>query len=148
MNINNIFFDSNDNQNTLNNSKNNLKENFMTFSTNSNLAFKNFGKKLLPKDNYIGVNIKSNDYWKLVSFSKNFLIDNEFINSLDYFCIQNVEKNIYLSIEKKKGENDEESTFINFYEERKDNKIKSKQIEKKEESKNNRRRQKFRVKHG
>ena len=138
MNINNIFFDSNNNQNTVNNSKNNLKENFLTFSTNSNLAFKNFGKKLLPKDNYIGVNIKSNDYWKLVSFSKNFLVDNEFINSLDYFCIQNVEKNISLSIEKKKGEIDEDSVFINFYEERKDNKIKSKHIEKKEESKNKR----------
>ena len=116
--ISNIFFDSNNKENI---GKNNLKENFLTLSKNSNLAYKNFGKKLLPKDNYIGVNIKSNDYWKLVSFSKNFLIDNEFINSLDYFFIQNVEKNYFISIEKKKGDIDDNIPFTNFFEERKDN---------------------------
>ena len=128
--LNNIFFDSNNNQNinSQNNisNKNNLKENFLTFSSNSNLAYKNFGKKLLPKDNYIGVNIKSNDYWKLVSFSRNFLVDNEYINSLDYFCLQNVEKNYFISIEKKKGEMGENASFINFYEERKENLVNSK----------------------
>ena len=98
--INNIF-DSNENP-KVNNNKNNLKENLLTLSTNSNLAYQNFGKKLLPKDKYIGVNIKSNDYWKLVSFSENFLIDNKYINSLDYFCIQNIEKNIFISIDKGK----------------------------------------------
>ena len=116
--ISNIFFDNNYNDISLNN-KNDLRENFLMFSTNSNLAYKNFGKKLLPKDNYIGINIKSNDYWKLVSFSKNFLIDNNFINSLDYFCLQTTEKNIFISIEKKEEEKYENTNFINFYQERK-----------------------------
>ena len=116
--ISNIFFDSNNNNI---NTKNNLKENFLTFITNSNLAYKNFGKKIFPKDNYIGVNIKSNDYWKLISFSKNFLIDNNFINSLDYFSIQNVEKNICILIDKKKDDDENTTSFINFYEERKGN---------------------------
>ena len=116
--ISNIFFDNNFNDINLNN-KNDLRENFLMFSTNSNLAYKNFGKKLLPKDNYIGINIKSNDYWKLVSYSKNFLIDNNFINSLDYFCLQTTEKNIFISIEKKEEEKYENTNFINFYQERK-----------------------------
>ena len=120
--ISNIFFDSNNNNDI--NTKNNLKDIFLTFTTNSNLAYKNFGKKLFPKDNYIGVNIKSNDYWKLISFSKNFLIDNNFVNSLDYFSIQNVEKNICILIDKKKDDDDDDkntNSFINFYEERKGN---------------------------
>ena len=116
--INNIFFDNYD-ANTKNN-RNELKENFLTYSTNSNLAYQNFGKKLLPKDDYIGINIKSNDYWKLVSFSKNFLADNNYINSLDYFCLQTTDKNIFISIEKQNEENYENNNFVNFYQERKD----------------------------
>ena len=113
----NIFFDNYDTNAT--NNKNELKDNFLTYSINSNLAYKNFGKKLLPKDNYIGINIQSNDYWKLVSYSKNFLIDNNYINSLDYFCLQTTDKNIYISIEKKEGEINENTNFVNFYQERK-----------------------------
>ena len=134
--INNIF-DSNENP-KVNNNKNNLKENLLTLSTNSNLAYQNFGKKLLPKDKYIGVNIKSNDYWKLVSFSENFLIDNKYINSLDYFCIQNIEKNIFISIDKGKEKVDENIQFINFYEERKEERKKDKKEEKKKEKKEER----------
>lgn len=50
--------------------QNNLEENFLT----SNFAYKNFGKKLLPEDNYIGIDIKSNDYWRLILFSQNYKI--------------------------------------------------------------------------
>ena len=52
--ISNIFFDNNYNDINLNN-KNDLRENFLMFSSNSNLAYKNFGKKLLPKDNYMEI---------------------------------------------------------------------------------------------
>ena len=131
--FNNIFYDNtNPNNNTNNNDD--LKNNLMTFSKNTNLAYKNFGKKLLPKDNYIGINIKSKDYWKLIPFSNNFLIDNLYIHSLDYFCIQNNEKNIFIYIEKNQDEIEENTYFVNFIEERKGN-IKQQKLMKKKNSK-------------
>ena len=108
MSLKNIFTDVN--------SKSKLKENFLKYSTNSNFAFKNFGKKLLPDDNYIGIDINSKDYWKLILFSQNYIKDYNYINLLDYFCIQNIEKNLYLqSIDLKKGFTEENNKSCNNY---------------------------------
>ena len=105
------------------NPKSKLKENFLTYSTNSNFAYKNFGKKLLPEDNYIGIDIKSKDYWRLILFSQNYIKDNKYINLLDYFCIQNIEKNLFIqSIDSNKLSEDKD--------------LNDKYIEKKKEIKN------------
>ena len=102
------------------NVKSNVKENLLTYSTNSNLAYKNFGKKLLPENDYIGVDIKSKDYWKLILYSQNYIKDNQFINSLDFFSIQNIEKNLFIElIDVGKGQEDE-NEFDNILEGRKE----------------------------
>ena len=112
--IKNIFMDGNPNV------KSNIKENLLTYSTNSNLAYKNFGKKLLPENDYIGVDIKSEDYWKLILYSQNYIKDNQFINSLDFFSIQNIEKNLFIElIDVGKGQEDE-NEFDNILEGRKE----------------------------
>ena len=87
-----------------------LHKNFFTYSNNSNLAYKNFGKKLLPEDNYIGIYKNTRYKWRLISFSQNYIKDNRHINFLDYFCIQNIEKNLFIqSVDLKKDQSDEEN---------------------------------------
>ena len=120
--IKNIFFDPSDIR-TNKVEKNSVKDNFFTYLKNSNFAYKNFGKKILPNDKYIGVNVSFNDCWKLVNFSKNFLVENKYINSLDYFCIQNVEKNMFISIEKKNDAKEDNINNSNYEYERKGNLI-------------------------
>lgn len=110
------------------NSKSNLKENLLTYSANSNLAYKNFGKKILPEDNYIGVDRNKEDYWKLIKFSKDYIKDNDYVNSLDYFCIQNIEKNIFInSVHTNKGESDN-NDVNNLFMRRKNEEMKNKNM--------------------
>jgi len=105
----------------------NLKDNLLTYSANSNLAYKNFGKKLLPEDNYIGVDRNKEDYWKLIKFSKDYINDNDFVNSLDYFCIQNIEKNIFInSVHTNKGESD--NNDVNLFMRRNNEEMKNKNM--------------------
>ena len=67
-----------------------MKENFFSYSTQSNFAYKNFGKKLLPKDNYIGIEKQKTDYWRIINFSQNYIKDNKYINLVYY--INNLKK--------------------------------------------------------
>ena len=103
--LNNIFPDKK--------SRNRMKENFFSYSTQSNLAYKNFGKKLLPEDNYIGIEKHKKDYWRLINFSQNYIKDYKYINLLDYFCIQNIEKNLFIQATDM-GEPEGEDNFDKF----------------------------------
>ena len=103
-----------------------LHENFFNYSNNSNLAYKNFGKKLFPEDNYIGIYKKAKDKWKLISFSQNYIKDNRYINLLDYFCIQNTEKNLFIqAIDLKKGHSDDDNLMEDKIKEEHRSKIKT-----------------------
>ena len=64
------------------------------------------------------------------------MVDNKYINSLDYFCIQNVEKNIFISIENKKDENNYDINN-NYGYERRGNLINISRIKEQKEEGNN-----------
>ena len=74
-----------------------IKNNFRTYINISSIPYKDFGKKILPNENesVIAGNTKKN-FWRLMIFSLNFFEDNNYINSLDNFCIQNNEKNLFI----------------------------------------------------
>ena len=65
-----------------------------TFNSNN---FKPFGKKTQIDINQIVSDDKSFNQWKLIKFSNDFLFDDEYINSLDLFWIENCEKEVYLT---------------------------------------------------
>ena len=74
-----------------------VKNNFITYINSFDLPHKNFGKKFLPNDDEtIIAGNRSFNFWRIILFSKNFLKDNKYINSLDYFCIQNNDKNLFI----------------------------------------------------
>ena len=74
-----------------------IKSNFISYINTSDLPHKNFGKKILPDDDEtIIAGNKNYNFWRIILFSKNFLNDNKYINSLDYFCIQNIDKNLFI----------------------------------------------------
>ena len=107
------------------NVKNILKENFLTYLTN--LAYRNFGKKIIPENKYVGVDIKSYDSdkkwnktkdnisWRLILFSQNYIKDNQYINSLDYFSIQNIEKNLFIQLTDVRKEQTEENKIFSKF---------------------------------
>ena len=74
-----------------------IRRNFITFINMSNIPYKGFGKKIIPDDNQsITAGNGENNFWRLIQFSGNFIEDNKYINSLDYFCIQNNERNLFI----------------------------------------------------
>ena len=74
-----------------------IKNDFKTYINISSIPYKNFGKKIIPdEDQSVTAGNRMFNYWKLMIFSENFFEDNEYINSLDYFCIQNNEKNLFI----------------------------------------------------
>ena len=74
-----------------------IKNNFRKYINSSDIAFIDFGKKILPnEDETIIAGNKSLNYWRILSFSTNFIEDNKYITSLDFFCIQSCEKNLYI----------------------------------------------------
>ena len=75
----------------------NIKSNFRVYLNTSDISYKGFGKKIIPNEyETIIAGNRSSNFWRILSFSTNFLEDNKYINSLDYFCIQNDEKNLYI----------------------------------------------------
>ena len=75
----------------------NIKNNFKTYLNISSIPYKGFGKKIIPDDVHsVSAGNMKNNFWKLFIFSKNFFEDNKYINSLDIFCIQNNEKNLFI----------------------------------------------------
>ena len=75
----------------------NIKNNFKVYINTSDISYRGFGKKILPnEDETIIAGNRSFNYWRILNFSTNFLEDNKYINSLDYFCIQNDEKNLFI----------------------------------------------------
>ena len=96
----------------------NIKNNFKLYISNSDLLFRDFGKKILPNEeqNIIAGNRTSN-FWRILNFSTNFLEDNKYINSLDYFSIQNNEKNLYIqSIGSKDEKGNKSEKYNTLYE--------------------------------
>ena len=74
-----------------------IKNNFKVYINTSDISFIDFGKKILPnEEETIIAGNKSSNFWRILNFSKNFIEDNDYINSLDFFCIQNYEKNLYI----------------------------------------------------
>ena len=74
-----------------------IKNNFKSFVNMSNIPFKGFGKKIIPDDDVsVTAGNRMYNFWRLMIFSNNFFEDNKFINSLDCFCIQNNEKNLFI----------------------------------------------------
>ena len=74
-----------------------IKNNFRTYINDSDIAFNDFGKKILPnEEETIIAKNKTSNFWRILNFSTNFIEDNKYINSLDFFCIQNNEKNLYI----------------------------------------------------
>jgi len=65
--------------------------------TNNSNSFKPFGKKIQIEANQIVSDDKSFNQWKLIKYSNDFLFDDEYINSLDLFWIENCEKEVYLT---------------------------------------------------
>ena len=77
---------------------------FVAYSMNENLPQKNLGVKLMPEDNYVVVNGKSFSFWKLINVSEDYFEDVKYINKYDFFAIQNIDKNLFIHIEKAKKE--------------------------------------------
>ena len=74
-----------------------IKKNFQTYINISSIPYKDFGKNLIPdEDNSVTAGNRMYNFWRLMIFSENFFEDNKYINSLDYFCIQNNEKNLFI----------------------------------------------------
>ena len=74
-----------------------IKSNFKDYINSSDISFVDFGKKILhDDDNTIIAGNRTSNHWRILSFSTNFIEDNKYINSLDFFCIQNYEKNLYI----------------------------------------------------
>ena len=106
-----------------NKTKDKIKENFLSYINSSDLPHKNFGKKILPNDDEtIIAGNRTYNFWRIILFSKNFLNDNKYINSLDYFCIQNIDKNLFIQ-----SDHDKEKNKIK-------NKIKKRKIEEGDDS--------------
>ena len=75
----------------------NIKNNFKTYINISSIPYKDFGKKIIPdEDETVTAGNTMYNFWRLMIFSKNFFEDNKYVNSLDYFCIQNNEKNLFI----------------------------------------------------
>ena len=86
--------------------KDKIKNNFLSYINFSDLPHKNFGKNILPNDDdTIIAGNRTYNFWRIILFSKNFLNDNKYINSLDYFCIQNIDKNIFIQSDYDKENN-------------------------------------------
>ena len=74
-----------------------IKNNFKSYINISNIPYKGFGNKIIPdEDESVTVGNKIYNFWRLMIFSLNFFDDNKYINSLDYFCIQNNERNLFI----------------------------------------------------
>ena len=74
-----------------------IKNNFKMYINSSDLSFGDFGKKILHNDDDIIIaGNRSSNFWRILNFSTNFLEDNQYINSLDFFCLQNNEKYLYI----------------------------------------------------
>ena len=74
-----------------------IKNNFKSYINISNIPYKGFGKNIIPDDDVsVTVGNKIYNFWRLMIFSLNFFEDNKYINSLDYFCIQNNERNLFI----------------------------------------------------
>ena len=59
-----------------------LKNNFRTYLNSSDISYRGFGKKILPNQNEtIIAGNKTANFWRILSFSTNFLEDNKYINS-------------------------------------------------------------------
>ena len=104
-----------------------IKNNFKLYINNSDISFKGFGKNIVPNEEQtIIAGNRTSNYWRILNFSTNFLEDNKYINSLDYFSIQNFEKNLYIqSLEKKdrKNEKYQQNNIIDNFESREEDSI-------------------------
>ena len=74
-----------------------IKNNFKSYINISSIPYKGFGKKIIPNDDdSVTAGNRLYNFWRLKIFSRNFFEENKYINSLDYFCIQNNEKNLFI----------------------------------------------------
>ena len=102
------FFDGENLKNTINaifnDGTQDLKgiDELVTYSLKENLQQKNLGVKLMPEDNYVVINGNSFNLWRLVDFSEDYFEDINYLNLLDYFCIQNPNTNLFIHLEEVK----------------------------------------------
>ena len=64
---------------------------------NGNNTYSSFGMKIPLDSNQVICDDKSFNQWQFIKFSNDYLYDENFINSLDFFWIENCEKEVYLS---------------------------------------------------
>ena len=71
---------------------------------NENLQQKNLGVKLMPEENYVVADDTSFNFWRIISFSPDYFEDIKYLNLLDFFCIQNPDKNLFIHLEEVENE--------------------------------------------
>ena len=85
---------------------------FVEYSMNENLQQKNLGVKLMPEKNYVIADCTSFNFWKIINFSEDYFDDIQYLNLLDFFCIQNPDKNLFIHL--KEIDNEElNNTLLN-----------------------------------